>query len=1164
MAVEWQPSLYLAGGGWWRGRIRIVVTNAASRAAEGQPAVVRIGSAMGEADLAGQRAEAIRLCNEQGVEMLFAIHGPNQDLVTRGPIPAGSTLVVPAECREHRSAVYYVYFDNPDAGEVPDYFTAKQGLLNGDLEQGESPQDADAAPAEWVHDPADAQHRASWSTENPQSGRRCLKTVVAEGAEPSWIATRQHDIRVIGGAKYRIRAWVKAENVKGNAGWYTHVGNARDSMLLNTSLNGGGGTYGWKEVTVEFTAPAETSSATVGTVLRGTGTAWFDNVRWECLEPDRLGAVADRPERMTLADAGQSGPWYGGESNDYDHRAAVRIMNFSPQATAAKLFTVDAAMIAARSRGGLADCLVIDELRKPIRVHCLEGRLLFEADVPGRSVRTCYVYWRGDRTLPLHAANTAGKPVGNNAVPSRFNLVKNGDFALGGASAADWWHDAAPAGSGIEFAVERADRAAPGKRWLRMRVPAGSPSAWRGWHQRVPVQSGHSYLVSAWIKYKDFTKSGKFVHVHQLAANGTVGAMGNAGPNTQGASDWTFVAEQMTAAADTACFELHLTMNRSGTVWYRGVAVTEVTPATIGREEGRPAKTPAQLDVWQVPAVVKVFEADQRPHAAAALRITAARNEQEPLQLAIRAGRRVPGARVEVDPPRGPNGAKLGDVEINVVGYVPIDYPTAYYSQMSGTAWRRMIPTGAATCDGWAGRWPDPLLPNRPFDLAADTTQPMWITVTVPKGAPAGDYTGTVRLIAGRERLWQQPFTLHVWDFTLPEEKHVGAKFDVGPGLGEKWWGEPWKKARRQIIAMMAKRRLCPDEVEPQPEFKYENGKATADFTKFDRAATRYFDELKLPYAWTPNFFYAFGWGFPPRALFGEEPYAGKSPFENVDRGQLRPEYKKAYQACLKLFWEHVKQKGWDKKFVLYICDEPHYWLPPIIPQMKALCQMIHEVDRQIPIYSSTWNYVPQWDDSLDIWGIGHYGCVPVEQIAKLRAAGHRVWWTTDGQMCTDTPYCAVERLLPHYCFKYGVEAYEFWGVSWTTYDPHRFGWHVFIPQSERPGHLCWIRYPNGDGFLMYPGHSVGCDGPLSSIRLEQAREGVEDYEYLYLLRQLTQKAKAAGKDVAAAERALARADRLVTIPNAGGCYSSKIVGDPEEIYRVKEEVGRAIEGLTR
>ena len=124
--------------------------------------------------------------------------------------------------------------------------------------------------------------------------------------------------------------------------------------------------------------------------------------------------------------------------------------------------------------------------------------------------------------------------------------------------------------------------------------------------------------------------------------------------------------------------------------------------------------------------------------------------------------------------------------------------------------------------------------------------------------------------------------------------------------------------------------------------------------------------------------------------------------------------------------------------------------------------------------------------------------------------------------MLIDTPYCAVEPLLPHYCFKYDVEAYEFWGIRWMTYDPHRFGWHAYIPFTDQPGQLLWARNPNGDGFLLYPGHTAGYDGPLSSIRLEQAREGIEDYEYLYLLRQLMAKAKAAGKDTTAAEQALA------------------------------------------
>ena len=188
----------------------------------------------------------------------------------------------------------------------------------------------------------------------------------------------------------------------------------------------------------------------------------------------------------------------------------------------------------------------------------------------------------------------------------------------------------------------------------------------------------------------------------------------------------------------------------------------------------------------------------------------------------------------------------------------------------------------------------------------------------------------------------------------------------------------------------------------------------------------------------------------------------------------IRTEYKRAYQACLKLFWEHVKSKGWHDRFVLYISDEPFFQQAPIRRQMKALCAMIHEVDPAIPIYSSTWSHVPDWDGSLDIWGLGQFGDVSVETMARIRAGGAKIWFTTDGQMCLDTPYCAIERLLPHYAFRYGAEAYEFWGIAWLTHDPYRFGWHAYIHQTDQPGQSYWIRYPNGDGFLLYPGVPIG------------------------------------------------------------------------------------------
>ena len=162
---------------------------------------------------------------------------------------------------------------------------------------------------------------------------------------------------------------------------------------------------------------------------------------------------------------------------------------------------------------------------------------------------------------------------------------------------------------------------------------------------------------------------------------------------------------------------------------------------------------------------------------------------------------------------------------------------------------------------------------------------------------------------------------------------------------------------------------------------------------------------------------------------------------------------------------------------------------------------------------------MPDWDGYLDVWGIGHDGRVPVDKMKEIRDGGAKIWFTTDGQQCLDTPYCAVERLLPHYCFKYRADAYEFWGVSWHTYDPYRWGWHSYIHQSSEPGVDFYVRYPNGDGYLIYPPREEG-DLPVTSIRLEQAREGVEDYEYLVMLRDAVADAERSGRSGRALERA--------------------------------------------
>ena len=1184
----WHDRLYLGNGGWWPKRIPVALHNNMSRDARGDYASVRVGTAPGEADLAGERAETARVCDAAGNEMLYAIAAPDGTSIVAGPIPAGSTITVPAECPAQTGIIYYIYCGNPSAWQVPD-FLVPAGVRNGGLELGSG-----SAPDQWQHDPPDAEHQAFWVTEQPHAGARCLKTVVAANATPSWIASRQHSIPVIGGAEYLMRAWARAENVIGNAGWYIHVGNQGDPMIINHVFGNGGATWPWHELTFSFIAPDNADRADLGTVLWGTGTAWFDDVSLECLTPPAITATASAPEILQIAEEGANDPWIPNSPAStiaWNCRAPVRVVNLREEPVGPLLAAVELAPVLAKLQGranaGQAR-VVSNGLTVPH--YLVNDLLLFDCTLPPRTARTYYIYFSESTAVPdvdvsdaRDGSSVPGAASYAGLLASSHNLVLNPSFELGGTLPDNWTGGSANEHPpGVTMTLE--DAGLFGSRRAAIHYPDSVQKAWTGWRQNVPVQPFTTYLYAAWLKCENLVDSTQ-LYAHYRNANGELCQSvqyANAGPAVSGTVDWTLLYGMFAMPPDIACFQLHLTMLATGNLWHDGVVLAEVKSVTTGPLELR--SLPNGILAWQVNALVKVFPDTLPPQFPAAARITAARNEKEPLQVAFRSTSEIGNVLITVVPPAKPNGAALDDVDVKVAGFVSIDYKTNYYV-IDLSPWRRKIPTSAGACDGWPGFWPDPLMPVASFTAPANTTQPVWITVAVPSRAEAGDYVGKVRFVWDHAVLAELPFTVHVWNFALPVENHVSAIYDVrqdGP-----WWSQPGKstqETRREFWKFMADRRLCPDRIQPEPVFHYANGVATADFTAYDEAAGYYFNVLKRPHTYTPQCFYLFGWGHPPDVKWGEAPYEGPYPYPDVNRAILRPAYKAAYQACLRLYWQHMKQKGWDRKTVLYISDEPYDAQSEIIDQMKACCTMVHEVDPAIPIYCSTWRHVPQWDGSLDVWGLGHYGTVLPPKIKELLASGKRVWWTTDGQMCIDTPYCAVERLLPHYCFQYGASAYEFWGIDWLTYDPWKFGWHSYIFQTEAPGRTVWVRYPNGDGFLAYPGltadsgmlpsfsssaGSVGSDGspasfpgPVSSIRMEQAREGCEDYEYLHLLRSLLVKSESVAVDSAEAAQAAQTAAGLVAIPNAGGRYSTKILPDPDAVFRTKEAVAAAIERL--
>jgi hypothetical protein len=1137
--VPWAQTLTLADRGYWPLRVPVQITNDGTEAVAGVPVSFAVPT------LAGTRVESIRVCRPDGVELLFELRDARGAARRSGIIAADDQLSVPAECDAQSVSTVFVYAGNDRAWAVSEYLPG--GFSNGNLESGGT------APESWKAAMTDPQHVLTWEQGGGRNGSRGLKAEVPAGAPATWAQWQQVQVPVAPGRTYTLRGWVRGENVVGSAGWYLHAYGDRVEVV-NKTLSAGQGTFDWKPVSVTFTAPTNARTATIGTVLHGTGRAWFDDVEFsEAGGKGALRATVGELERLQLRNEAtakiKAGP-------DYLNRAEVVARNFSEQAAAPALVRVNLRQALAKLPGLPPDAAtrVMAGDGQEASAYRLGqgGDLLIATALAARSEQRFHIGFRpGMKSDPASAQVDYQR-----LLESPANLVTNGSFERGVESPENFVRPRV--GDASRVTAGFSQDAKFGRRSLELSVPEEAKKDWVGWNsQPVRIKPGATYQLSGWLKAVGL-KSSATIHVHFHDAKGALcksGAMASTSPGVSGDSDWVNTAGLLTAPADAATMILHLTMNTSGVLRHDGILLCEVMEGQVEQvlsAAGSAPPTGQPLHVWEVNPLVKVFPDTPAQSQSRGVVVELAQNEYEPFQLAVRGrfGAALPGVKVSVTPLENRAGAVLPPVKAETVGFVPVDYPSGYYTT-DVPDWCRKVPRGGRLTDGWAGEWPDPLIPVSHFDVAANRTQPVWFTLRAPREAAPGEYQGTINLHAGGRLLVTLPLTVRVLPFALPPGTSLRAIFDFRRGPGG-WYGPAGDAPgeREKWLRFMAEHRLGINAIEPAPKFTYQDGRVTMDATEFDAAAAFCFDKLGMNVSYTPQFFYMFGWAYPPKKFFGLEPFT--------------PEWTSAFKQAYKLFTDHVRAKGWHDKFVYYISDEPHFTQDFVVEQMKKLCALIHEVDREIPIYSSTWRHCAAWDESLDLWGVGQYGCFPVAEMERLQKDGKSMWITCDGQQATDTAYLATERMLPYYCLKYGARGFEFWGLSWWTYDPWKLGSHWFIRQSDDGKRYYWIRYPNGDGYLAYPGQPIGVDGPVTTIRLEQVREGLEDYEAMSILVGLVKKAKQAGRPVGGGERALAMAKDLVVIPNAGGPRSMDILPDPDQIPRIRKAVNAAIVELNR
>ena len=292
-----------------------------------------------------------------------------------------------------------------------------------------------------------------------------------------------------------------------------------------------------------------------------------------------------------------------------------------------------------------------------------------------------------------------------------------------------------------------------------------------------------------------------------------------------------------------------------------------------------------------------------------------ARNEYESAQFAIRATAPFLAATVQVSELAHENiqySLPADCVSWHFVGYIPVQKNTL------GTPLSALV--RKAPCD-----IPDVLLPDRTRDLAADFTQPVWLTLFVPKDAPEGIYRGSVTVEAGVEQR-SLPIEINVWPFALPDERHLYVtnwfnthNIATAHGLKE-WSDEFWTMLGKYFRNMSAHRQ----NVAWAPwtlikVWREEDGRLTFDYSQFDRYVELMHecgvaDRIEIQH--TAHFGKG-GWGGSEvvfRKLSVTDRKTGKGAtlgFEN-GLGKLLADLER-----------HLAERGWLEKAMIHVADEP-------------------------------------------------------------------------------------------------------------------------------------------------------------------------------------------------------------------------------------------------
>ena len=485
--------------------------------------------------------------------------------------------------------------------------------------------------------------------------------------------------------------------------------------------------------------------------------------------------------------------------------------------------------------------------------------------------------------------------------------------------------------------------------------------------------------------------------------------------------------------------------------------------------------------------------------------------------------------------------------------------------------------------------WPDPLPPFQgPIDLVVNENHPFWVRVYVPKDTPPGVYTGAIRLTAdGYEAA--VPLDVQVYGFELPDRMTCSTAFGFNPSTVWQYQKVADPQQRREVLEKywesFRAHRISPYAPAPLDGFKVEWVKLTPDdgagLPEADRKLleehplTPRFDwsawDAEVDRVMSKYHFNSFRLGMP--GLGGGTFYGHSAQALHGFAGDTRG-FELAFTAYAQALEAHLRDKGWLDEAFVYWFDEPaprDY--PHVLDGFLKLKEAAPGLRRMI-----TDRAVDGLIGGPQIW-------CPVtwkyfhEETLERRKVGEVFWW----YVCTGPKAPFPGLFIDHAAtdlrawlwqtWMYDIRGILVWTSNlWTTGTayPDR-------PQNPYEDPMAWMSgygtkkgekkpWGNGDGRFLYPPEAAAdanppepiLEGPVDSIRWEMLRDGLEDYEYMVILKRLL-----ADKTDRLSERKLRRCERLLEVPKQITSDRRIYTKDPAPIEKHRHRVAKAIEELT-